>query len=211
MYSDTGKIVSGYKVYKNKLYKNGVLTTDRVKYGTGANMKLYKDGTLAKGIYITANSKYIFKDGSLIKGVYKHETNHTQDLIFKDGVLTNKIIVDNYKLYDNSKLKKRPYVIIEYNTYGNDDDDRLYLFLYVEGKVAPRDTHILCNDGKLYYNDALFTDTYNKVYYEDGVRAYNAIVKQYEDTLAEILALKSDIGTLPDDGMSATLKAKTTG
>lgn len=89
VYSDTGKIVSGYKVYKNKLYKNGVLTTGRVKYGTGANMKLYKDGTLEKGIYITANSKYIFKDGSLIKGVYKHETNHTQDLIFKDGVLTN--------------------------------------------------------------------------------------------------------------------------
>ena len=124
VYSDTGKIVSGYKVYKNKLYKNGVLATGRVKYGTGANMKLYKDG-------------------SLIKGVYKHETNHTQDLIFKEGILTNKIIVDNYKLYEN------------------------------------------------------------------GVCAYNTIVKQYEDTLAEILALKSDIGTVSDDDISATLKAKT--
>lgn len=246
VYVSTSKIVSGYKVYKKKLYKDGVLAKGRVKYGTGANMKLYKDGKLEKGIYVTANSKYIFKDGSLIKGVYKYETNRAQDLIFKDGVLTNQIIVDNGKLYDNGKLKKGAYVISEYEPHEDLDDDRLYLFLYVdgvlakgiqqgtyhnetllfkngeqpnffyngkvyvEGKIAPRDTHILCDDGKLYYNDALFTGTYNNVQYENGVRLYHTIVKQYEDALDDILALASQIGTTPDADLAATIKTKTT-
>lgn len=68
VYAKTGKVVKGYKVYKKKLYKNGKLTTGRVKYGKGKNMKLYYNGSLAKGTYVTKDGKYLFVNGSLEKG-----------------------------------------------------------------------------------------------------------------------------------------------
>lgn len=113
MYTKTGKVVKGYKVYKKKLYKDGKLSTGRVKYGKGKNMKLYYNGTLQKGFYRTKDHQYIFSNGSLQKGSFT-----TYDIglveVYKDGVRTNKIYIKDDKLYDNNKLKKGKFVINNY-------------------------------------------------------------------------------------------------
>lgn len=129
VYAKTGKVVKGYKVYKKKLYKNGKLTTGRVKYGKGKNMKLYYNGSLAKGTYVTKDGKYRFVNGSLDKGkktFYNLQENNT----YENGVRTHHIITKNGKLYDNNKLKKGKHVILDYEW------DREFLSLYIDGHLA---------------------------------------------------------------------------
>lgn len=129
VYAKTGKVVKGYKVYKKKLYKNGKLTTGRVKYGKGKNMKLYYNGSLAKGTYVTKDGKYLFVNGSLEKG--KKTVYHLQENnIYENGVRTHHIIIKDGKLYDNNKLKKGKYVILNYEW------DREFLSLYIDGHLA---------------------------------------------------------------------------
>ena len=131
VYAKTGKVVKGYKVYKKKLYKNGKLTTGRVKYGKGKNMKLYYNGSLAKGTYVTKDGKYLFVNGSLEKGKKTVYHLHLQeDNIYENGVRTHHIIIKDGKLYDNNKLKKGKYVILNYVW------DREFLSLYIDGHLA---------------------------------------------------------------------------
>ena len=135
VHADTGKVVKGYQVYKEKLYKDGVLATGRVKYGKVPNMKLYRNGILEQGLYIAKDYKYAFKDGSLIKGNYTYETEIGVDAIFKDGVLTHLMELKDNTLYDNGKIHRGRYVL---NTYAYDENeiDGTYLQLFINGKLA---------------------------------------------------------------------------
>ncbi|MGR6898887.1 hypothetical protein [Rummeliibacillus sp. BSL5] len=132
----TGKPMKGYKVYKGCLYKDGSLAPGRVKYGSGKNLKLYRNGQLEKGLYITRDYKYAFKDGKLIQGksFFVGELN---DLYYQDGVLTKRIFVNsNEKLYENKSIKKGDYVI----GYFYDNDHDYYNFnrlrLYTNGILS---------------------------------------------------------------------------
>lgn len=131
----TGKAVKGYKVYKEKLYKDGKLTTGHVKYGKVPNMKLYYNGALNKGVYIAKGYKYAFKDGALIKGTYKYETENGIDAIFEDGVLSHLMELKGGTLYDNGKVHKGRYVLNTYD-YEENEIDGTYLTLYINGKKA---------------------------------------------------------------------------
>ena len=144
VYRTNGKIVKGYRVYKEKLYKDGKLTTGRIKYGKAPNMKLYRNGIIEKELYITKDYKYAFKDGVLIKGTYKQESQTGLDLIFKDGILSHYIELKNDrpsdkeepKLYDNGKLYKGNYVLSSYQYQPYDEPTSSYLRLFINGKLA---------------------------------------------------------------------------
>lgn len=166
----TGKTVKGYQVYNEKLYKDGKLTTGHVKYGKVPNMKLYYNGALKKGIYITKDYQYAFKDGALMKGDYKYEGWH--DAFYKDGVLTHLMELKDGAtlLYDNGKLHQGRYI---YNLYedGLSKGD-VELKLFINGKLATgyeEETY----DGKTYlFKDGLAGATppfyYNGKVYIDG-------------------------------------------
>ncbi|WP_010287489.1 hypothetical protein [Kurthia massiliensis] len=232
VYTKTGKIVKGYKVYKEKLYKNGVLAAGSVKYGKGTKMKIYKNGVLKSGITVTKDFKYAFKNGSLIKGNYTHHATD-KEVIFKNGMRTHLIEIKNGKLYDNGKLKTGKYVM-QRSFYKETvfDGDYLTLFVngkvptgyveatyknetymfkdggtgeffgttpfyyngvvYIQGKPAPKDTYVLCDDDKLYYNNQPFTGEYNQTEYKDGVLQYKTIQEPYELDLKALIALKDD-------------------
>lgn len=136
VYSATGNIVKGYQVYKEKLYKDGKLTAGRVKYGKVPDMKLYRNGVLEKGTYITKDYKYAFKDGALIKGTYKYESHEGLDVIFNDGVLMHYIELKNNKLYDNGKPYKGNYVLSSYQYVEYDEPTTTYLNLFINGTLA---------------------------------------------------------------------------
>ncbi|WP_010287491.1 hypothetical protein [Kurthia massiliensis] len=138
VYKATGKVVKGYQVYKEKLYKDGKLTTGRIKYGKVPNMKLYRNGVLEKGIYISKGYKYAFKDGSLIQGDYEYEdeTGLRTNALFKNGVLTHLLELKNgaTRLYDNGSLHKGRYVFNMYDGLGSRSNIDLRLF--INGKLA---------------------------------------------------------------------------
>lgn len=190
----TGKPVKGYKVYKGCLYKNGSLAKGRVKYGSGKNLKLYLNGRLEKGLYITRDYKYAFNDGKLIKGksFFDGELN---DRYYQDGVLTKRIYVNSKgKLYENKSLKKGDYVISDLddnyyslNLYTNGTLSKGYHFadykkktyLFKDGRIS---TAILYK-GKLYQKglpgtkNKLIQDEHGKYYYNDALA--NGAIDEY--------------------------------
>lgn len=241
VHTSTGKVVKGYQVYKEKLYKDGVLTKGRVKYGKVPDMKLYRDGVLEKGLYVAKGYKYVFKDGVLLKGAYTDETENGVDAIFEDGVLSHLIEMKNGKLYDNGKLHKGRYVLNRYEYEENEIDGNVlrlfingelatgyekatykgetYLFkdgytatAYYEGKVYAQGklySGFVFIDDKYYHNHTLFTGVDEDYYYEDGVRQYALVTKDYEAAVAEAVAVKSQIGTKSNEEVAALLKEKT--
>lgn len=182
VYKWTGKIVKGYKVYHQKLYKNGVLTKGRVKYGKGSNMKLYRNGVLEKGIVVTKDQKYIFKNGALIKGIYTYEVKPGQALIFKNGVRTNRLEVRNNQLYDNGKLKKGTYVI---NAYEYDEGEPIdhYPMLFVDGKLSTNTMFATYKGQSYLFKDGVLATTYykGKVYDQGRVAPANKFISIYTD------------------------------
>lgn len=136
VHTSTGKIVKGFKVYKNRLYKDGHIYLSRKKYGKGANMQLYYKGKLDKGFYMTRDTKYVFRDGKLIKGNYTYYQGNGQ-MDYKDGVLVSttysKYIGKDIYLYKDGKLRKGPYVI-KYDD-GEDDAEFIVYRLFIDGKV----------------------------------------------------------------------------
>lgn len=167
-----GKVVKGYKVYKNKLYYNGKLTTGRVKYGKGTAMKLYHNGVLQKGIYVTKNYKRIFKDGYVIKGQYTYRTEKGIDAIFYNGVLTHLIEVDGPYLRDNGKLKKGLYTIKDEYIADESNDVISYIALYENGKTAKGIKFAEYLHQKLLFKDGLIPSAmiYKGHVYENGLR-----------------------------------------
>ena len=139
VHAATGKVVKGYQEYQKNLYKNGELAPGRVKYGKVPDMKLYRNGILEKGDYITKDYKYVFKDGVLLNGTYKYESQEGEGLtaIYKDGVLTHYIELKNNKLYDNGKLYKGNYVLSSYQYLVDyDEPTSTYLRLFINGTLA---------------------------------------------------------------------------
>lgn len=132
----TGKVVKGFKVYKNRLYKEGNIYLSRKKYGKGANMQLYYKGKLDKGFYMTRDTKYVFRDGKLIKGNYTHYQGNGQ-MDYKDGIRISSTYItyigkDIY-LYQDGKLRKGPHVM-KYDD-GEDDAEFIVYRLFIDGKV----------------------------------------------------------------------------
>lgn len=168
-----GKIVKGYKVYKQKLYYNGQLAKGRVKYGKGISMKLYHHGVLQKGLYVTKNYKRIFKDGYVIKGNYTYRTEKGLDAVFYNGQLTHLIQVDGAHLRDNGKLKKGLYTIK--NEYVDDESKDIisHITLYENGKIA-KGTQFAdyVNERLLFKNGMIPTSMiYQGKVYQNGIRA----------------------------------------
>ncbi|GEL05919.1 hypothetical protein M2M59_13155 [Rummeliibacillus sp. G93] len=129
----TGKIVKGYKVFNGDLYKNGSLARGRVKYGSGKNLKLYRNGHLQKGYYITRDFKYFFRNGKLVPGKTLEDSN-LNDCYYQDGVLTKRIYVkSDGKLYENTTLKKGDYVIRDLD---DDYEDVERMTLYTNGILS---------------------------------------------------------------------------
>lgn len=95
----TGKKVSGYQVFKNKLYKDGKVAKGYVVYGKEQNAKLYKNGVLAKGTVL--KNKKLFKNGKLLKGLVKYKK-----LYYMNGLLANKKI--DGITYKNGKRVEAP-------------------------------------------------------------------------------------------------------
>lgn len=141
----TGKKVAGYKVFQNKLYKNGKLASGYVVYDQGTNKKLYKNGTLAKGTVL--KSKQLFKNGRLFKGLTKYKklyyldgqlaNTERQDIVYKNGkrveavkkpTVKEKVTVEDYKVYFGDTW---------YGTRLADMSDGL--ILDVDGLVIPGD------------------------------------------------------------------------
>lgn len=184
----TGKTIKGYKVYNKKLYKNGVLTKGRVKYGKGAAMKLYRNGVLEKGIVVTKNQAYIFKNGTLIKGTYTYELKPGKVIIFKNGMRTNTLEVKNNRLYDNGKLKKGTYVINAYEYDEGDPIDR-YPMLFVDGKLSTKTMFATYNGQRYLFKDGVFATTYykGKVYEQGLVAKLNTFTSIYNEDGVETL------------------------
>lgn len=173
VYRATGKIVKGYQVYQQKLYKDGKLKIGRIKYGKVPNMKLYRNGVLEKGIYISKGYKYAFKDGSLIQGDYKYENpQFGVNAIFKDGVLVHLLELKKINngpiiLYDNGKLHKGRYA---FNFFTESDrPDSINLGLFINGKLATgyekatyNDETYMFKDGEVYQGERFYYD--GKVY-----------------------------------------------
>ena len=130
----TGKIVKGYKVYKKRLYKDGLLAKGRVKYGTGDNLRLYHNGFLQSGLYFTKDNKYAFKNGSLIKGIYVRDGLYQKHMTYTDGRITSLIEMKDNKLYENGKLKKGDFVMVD--DIGNEYDTVDDLFYFHNGVLA---------------------------------------------------------------------------
>lgn len=188
IYKWSGKTVKGYKVYNKKLYKNGLLTKGRVKYGKGNAMKLYRNGVLEKGIVVTKNQAYIFKNGSLVKGTYTYEVKPGKALIFKNGVRTNTLEVKNNQLYDNGKLKKGTYVINAYEYDEGEPIDR-YPMVFVDGKLATKTMFATYNGQRYLFKDAVFATTYykGKVYEQGLVVKPNTFTSIYNEDGVETL------------------------
>ena len=202
VYTKSGKLVKGWKVFGGKLYKNGKLAPAK-KYkiiGTGSSMKLYYGSTLKKG-YKTANSK---------------------TLLFKDGKLTDgwKQAGKNERLYKNGKLDKG------YTVYTNVEGDK---FLYQNGylkkglKTANRGGETnLFQDGKLakglvefggkfYNNGKLANGTIDGKEYENGVLVTDIVsVKAINATTVEVTFKKdqTDADTKTADFVIEGLEVK---
>lgn len=165
----TGKLVKGYQVYQKKLYKDGKLTTGRVKYGKFPNMKLYKDGILQRGVYITKNRKYFFKNGVLAQGIQSFY-NIGRATIYKNGLLINDLHIEkDDKLYDGNTLKKGKFVMLDYLF------DYEFLSLYIDGHLAKglhKGTYGENGETYLFEDGELATTFYNGKAYLNG-KVYN--------------------------------------
>ncbi len=161
----TGKLVKGYQVYQKNLYKDGKLTTGRVKYGKFPNMKLYKDGILQRGVYITKNRKYFFKNGVLAQGIQSFYNIGTAT-IYKNGLLINDLHIEkDDKLYDGNTLKKGKFVMLDYLF------DYEFLSLYIDGHLAKglhKGTYGKNGETYLFEDGKLATAFYNGKAYLNG-------------------------------------------
>lgn len=201
VYTKSGKLVKGWKVFGGKLYKNGKLAPAK-KYkiiGTGAAQKLFYGPTLKKG-YKTANSKtLLFKDGKLADGWKQAGKN---ERLYKNGKLDKGYTVftnvegDKF-LYQNGYLKKGQKTA----TRGGETllfvDGKLakgYVLheasktLFNNGKVAQGLVKYPETDGKYYNNGKLADGEINGVTYKDGVIVAKdvASVKAINDTTVEV-------------------------
>lgn len=201
VYTKSGKLVKGWKVFGGKLYKNGKLAPAK-KYkiiGTGAAQKLFYGPTLKKG-YKTANSKtLLFKDGKLADGWKQAGKN---ERLYKNGKLDKGYTVytnvegDKF-LYQNGKLKKGQKTA----TRGGETllfvDGKLakgYVLheasktLFNNGKVAEGLVKYPETDGKFYNDGKLANGEINGATYKDGVLVAKdvASVKAINDTTVEV-------------------------
>ena len=201
VYTKSGKLVKGWKVFGGKLYKNGKLAPAK-KYkiiGTGAAQKLFYGPTLKKG-YKTANSKtLLFKDGKLADGWKQAGKN---ERLYKNGKLDKGYTVytnvegDKF-LYQNGYLKKGQKTA----TRGGETllfvDGKLakgYVLheasktLFNNGKVAEGLVKYPEKDGKFYNNGKLANGEINGAEYKDGVLVAKDIasVKAINGTTVEV-------------------------
>ena len=201
VYTKSGKLVKGWKVFGGKLYKNGKLAPAK-KYkiiGTGAAQKLFYGPTLKKG-YKTANSKtLLFKDGKLADGWKQAGKN---ERLYKNGKLDKGYTVytnvegDKF-LYQNGYLKKGQKTA----TRGGETllfvDGKLakgYVLheasktLFNNGKVAEGLVKYPETDGKFYNDGKLANGEINGAEYKDGVLVAKDIdsVKAINGTTVEV-------------------------
>lgn len=172
--TNKGKVVMGYHVFEEKLYKDGRLSKGYAVIGKGAKAKLYYNGSLKKG-YKTAQKKtLLFKDGVLVKG-YKQAGKNER--LYKNGRLATGYCVHKAAdgttyLYQNGVLKKG------YKKATRNDEVTLFL----DGRVAQGFAEFqkrLYENGKLnsgmkeyknilYKDSEPFTGIYSYLKYNNG-------------------------------------------
>lgn len=201
VYSKSGKLVKGWKVFGGKLYKNGKLAPAK-KYkiiGSGAARQLFYGPTLKKGYKTAINKTLLFKDGKLADGWKQAGKN---ERLYKNGKLdkgyTVYTDVEGEKfLYQNGYLKKGQKTA----TRGGETllfvDGKLakgYVLheasktLYNNGKVAKGLVQYPEKDGKFYNDGKLANGEINGAEYKDGVLVAKDIasVKAINDTTVEV-------------------------
>ncbi|MBM7698825.1 hypothetical protein [Kurthia huakuii] len=163
VYTKSGKLVKGWKVFGGKLYKNGKLAPAK-KYkiiGTGAAQQLFYGPTLKKG-YKTANSKtLLFKDGKLADGwkqAGKGERLYKNGKLDKGYTVFNDVEGEKF-LYQNGYLKKG----LKTATRGGETN------LFKDGKLAQGLVQFPAETGKFYNNGKLAQGTIGGKEYKDGV------------------------------------------
>lgn len=180
----TGKIVKGYKVYKKRLYKDGLLAKGRVKYGTGDNLRLYHNGFLQSGLYFTKDNKYAFKNGSLIKGIYVRDGLYQKHMTYTDGRITSLIEMKDNKLYENGKLKKGDFVMVD--DIGNEYDTVDDLFYFHNGVLAKdfgfaefTGSNSTFKKGRYLFKNGRVVGVhlYKGLLYKDGVEAVDRLIR----------------------------------
>ena len=172
--TNKGKVVMGYHVFEEKLYKDGRLSKGYAVIGKGAKAKLYYNGSLKKG-YKTAQKKtLLFKDGVLVKG-YKQAGKNER--LYKNGRLAtgyrvHKAADGTTYLYQHGVLKKG------YKKATRNDEVTLFL----DGRVAQGFAEFqkrLYENGKLnsgmkdyknilYKDSEPFTGIYSYLKYNNG-------------------------------------------
>lgn len=201
VYTKSGKLVKGWKVFGGKLYKNGKLAPAK-KYkiiGTGAAQQLFYGPTLKKG-YKTANSKtLLFKDGKLADGwkqAGKGERLYKNGKLDKGYTVFTNVEGDKF-LYQNGYLKKGQKTATrggETNLFVDGKLAKGYVLheasktLYNNGKVAEGLVQYPEKDGKFYNNGKLANGEINGAEYKDGVLAAKDIasVKAINGTTVEV-------------------------
>lgn len=207
VYSKSGKLVKGWKVFGGKLYKNGKLAPAK-KYkiiGSGAARQLFYGPTLKKGYKTAINKTLLFKDGKLADGWKQAGKN---ERLYKNGKLdkgyTVYTDVEGEKfLYQNGYLKKGQKTA----TRGGETllfvDGKLakgYVLheasktLYNNGKVAKGLVQYPEKDGKFYNDGKLANGEINGAEYKDGVLVAKDIasVKAINGTTVEV-TFKKDV------------------
>lgn len=181
VYTKSGKLVKGWKVFGGKLYKNGKLAPAK-KYkiiGTGAAQQLFYGPTLKKG-YKTANSKtLLFKDGKLADGwkqAGKGERLYKNGKLDKGYTVYTNVEGDKF-LYHNGYLKKG----LKTATRGGETN------LFKDGKLAKGLVQFPAENGKYYYNGKVANGEIEGLVYENGVLVTDvASVKSINATTVEV-------------------------
>lgn len=126
--SKTGKVIKGFAVYKNNLYKDGKLHTAKTNQvvSTASGLKLFYQSKLKKGQKVVSYNKksYLFTNGVLKKGIQKSGKNY-----YENGQRVQSVAeaLAALQKLDPTKATSKMLVIASYN---------LVTAVRVEGKSA---------------------------------------------------------------------------